>query len=84
MEVRICIGEFCHLQGSEVITRVFMTLAEKEKLGDKFDFKGVFCQGKCQEQGVSVRVGEIVHKVKAEEAEKFFREVVVPAVRSGS
>jgi len=82
MEVRVCIGEFCHLQGAEIITRVFMELAEKEKLGDDFDFKGVFCLGACQEEGVSVRVGNKVHKVDREHAEEFFRSVVLPAVKA--
>ncbi|HTX71397.1 MAG TPA: (2Fe-2S) ferredoxin domain-containing protein [Rectinemataceae bacterium] len=82
MEVRVCIGDFCHLQGSEIVTRVFMELAEQEQLGPLFDFKGVFCLGKCQEEGVSVRVGDRVHKVNRDNAEEFFREVILPAVRA--
>ncbi|HUW39989.1 MAG TPA: hypothetical protein VMV90_03195 [Rectinemataceae bacterium] len=82
MDVRICIGEFCHLKGSEIVTRVFMELAEKEQLGDRLDLKGVFCHGACQEEGVSVRIGDTVHKVLHENAEAFFRSVVLPAVKA--
>ncbi len=82
MEVRICIGEFCHLKGSEIVTRVFMELAEKEGLGEALDLKGVFCLGKCQEQGVSVKVGEVIHKLNYEDAEKFFHGVILPALKA--
>ncbi len=82
MEVRICIGEFCHLKGSEVVTRTFMDLAEKQGLGDSLDLKGVFCLGACQAEGVSVKVGDRVHKVRMEEAERFFLDVVVPAAKA--
>ncbi len=82
MEVRVCIGEFCHLQGSEIVTRTFMELAEKEGLGERLSLKGVFCLGKCQEAGVSVKVGDTVHKLKYEDAERFFREVLVPASKA--
>jgi NADH:ubiquinone oxidoreductase subunit E len=80
MEVRICIGEFCHLQGSEIVARTFMDLAEKAGLGGSLSLKGVFCLGKCQEAGVSVKVGDKVHKLKYEDAEGFFRDVILPAV----
>jgi NADH:ubiquinone oxidoreductase subunit E len=83
MEVRICIGEFCHLKGSEIVTRVFMEQAEMEKLGEALSLKGVFCLGKCQEPGVTVKVGDKLHKVQYEDAEGFFQSVVLPAVKGG-
>jgi NADH:ubiquinone oxidoreductase subunit E len=82
MEVRICIGEFCHLQGSEIVVRTFMDLIEKEKLGDSVDLKGVFCHGTCQEPGISVKVGDVVHKTRLEDAEKLFRTVIMPAAQA--
>ena len=82
MEVRICIGEFCHLNGSEIVARTFMDLAKKESLGEALDLKGVFCLGKCHEKGVSVKVGNEFHKIAYEDAEKFFRAVVIPAARA--
>jgi len=79
MEVRICIGEFCHLQGSEIVVRTFKDLIEKEKLEASVDLKGVFCHGACQEPGVSVKMDDVVHKIRLEDAEMFFRTVIMPA-----
>lgn len=76
MRVSICIGSACHLKGSrEVIHNLQKMVAERE-LGEKVDLNGDFCSGNCV-KGVCVTVDGVLHSVKPETTEKFFREVIL-------
>lgn len=72
--VEVCIGSSCHLKGSHEIVEKLQAAIEKHKLEDKITLSGSFCMGKCNREGVSVKVGEeIFVGVKPEEFDSFFK-----------
>lgn len=81
MELKICIGEYCHLKGSEVIVKKFKKLLEEKNLNAKIDLKGCFCMGKCHEDGISVMVNETIHKIDPDKVDGFFNDVVLPSIK---
>jgi NADH:ubiquinone oxidoreductase subunit E len=82
MELLICVGSSCHLQGSEVVVKTFQGLIEKEKLGKKILLKGSFCLGKCSENGVTIKIKDRFYKTKYEEAESFFYQTILPIIKA--
>lgn len=81
MELMICVGSSCHLKGSEVVIKTFQGLIEKEGVGKKVVLKGSFCMGKCSENGVTIKLNDRFFKTKYEDAESFFYENILPAIK---
>lgn len=81
MDILVCVGSACHLKGAEGIIKHFQSRIRKEKLGRQITIKGSFCQGKCSESGVTIRIGNAFFKTTPEEADGFFSNVILP--RSG-
>lgn len=81
LDITICIGSSCHLKGSRDIVRSFERLVAAKGLEGKVTLKGSFCQGLCAEHGVCVAVGEEKYSIIPAEAEKFFNETILPAVK---
>ena len=82
MELLICVGSACHLQGSEVVVKTFLALIEREGLGQKVILKGSFCLGKCSENGVAVKFKDKFYTTKTEEAESFFYQTLLPVIKA--
>jgi len=77
MEVRICIGSACHLNGSYDVIKAFEKLIEESKVSEQIELRSSFCLGKCK-GGVSVQVdqGEI-YGLKKSDVDDFFRKHVI-------
>ncbi len=77
MEVKICIGSACHLNGSYDLIKIFEKLLEDNNVSEKIELRSSFCLGKCK-GGVSVQVdqGE-VHGLKKTDVEDFFRKQIL-------
>ncbi len=83
MEITVCIGDYCHLNGSEKVIRRFKELIREEKLDAKLEMKGCFCMRRCEEPGVSVQVQDKKYKVDAgnpEAVDTFFHQTITPAL----
>lgn len=78
MEINVCIGEYCHLHGAEIVVKTIRALLDERNSQDAIGLKGCFCMRKCKEEGVSVQIDGTIHKVNAEEAEDFFAGVMAP------
>lgn len=76
MKVQICIGSSCHLRGSESIVKTFTRLMKEQPEQVQVELCGSFCMGACS-KGVSVKINERIYHVKPEDAEDFFRQVIV-------
>ncbi len=76
MELTVCIGEFCHLKGAEVVVQEFKRLIEEKQLGEDVRLKGRFCLGKCTEDGISVAVDNERYSIIPETANDFFAKYV--------
>lgn len=76
MKVLICIGSSCHVRGAKEVIEMFTRLAKEYGGALDLELNGSFCMGACT-KGVSVKIGENIYHVKPEDAEDFFREVIV-------
>ncbi len=81
--VEICVGSSCHLKGAPDIAEMFREKIEKGKLEDDIILTGCFCAGRCNREGVTVKVGETVYTgVTKEGFPAFWDTRVLPAVEA--
>ncbi|MCP4213378.1 MAG: redox-sensing transcriptional repressor Rex [bacterium] len=82
MELLVCVGNSCHIQGSEEVVRLFKSLIATEKIENKINLKGSFCMGKCSDTGITIQMDEETFKTTPTEAENFFRNTLLPKVQN--
>ncbi|MDD4699780.1 MAG: NAD(P)H-dependent oxidoreductase subunit E [Oscillospiraceae bacterium] len=58
MKINVCIGSSCHLKGSRVIVEMFQDRLKNDNLTEMIELSGSFCLGKCNSQGVSIKVDD--------------------------
>ena len=74
MNIQICVGSSCHLKGSEQVVSLFQKAIEERHLEDKITLAGSFCVGRCNREGVTVRVDdEIITGVTPATFDQFFQ-----------
>jgi NADH-quinone oxidoreductase subunit G len=79
--VSVCVGTNCYLKGSYDTLQKLTELAREAGMSEQIDFKATFCFERCK-KSPNVQVGNTIHGgIIPENAEKFFNEVVVPALR---
>lgn len=61
MIIEICVGSSCHLKGSPEIVALLQKRIEEEKLENDITLAGSFCVGKCNREGVTVIVDDVIH-----------------------
>lgn len=71
MKVTVCIGSSCHLKGSRQVVEGLQKLVSDNNLKDKVELGGAFCMGNCQ-NGVSVKIDDVMHSVSPETVQEFF------------
>lgn len=78
MTVQICIGSSCYLKGSQKLVEMFQSAIESYHLDRDVILSGSFCTGKCNREGVSITVDDVVYTgITPEKFEPFFRENVL-------
>lgn len=83
MDLIVCVGDHCHLNGSEMVVRTFQDLLSGSEIGGKVTLKGSFCLGECAGRGdVVVRLGETFFQVPYQEAAACFREQIMPEIEA--
>ena len=76
----VCVGETCHQSGAEHVLKCFMDLIARNKLETEICLKGSFCLGGgCEQDEVSVRLGDRRFQVTPEQAAFAFAREVYPA-----
>lgn len=81
ISIVICVGSSCYVRGSDSLAETLERLIEQEGLQDQVELMGAFCMEHCS-MGVSVRVGDRVYRgVKAQDAEAFFNNEIVPLIK---
>ena len=79
MNIQICVGSSCHLKGSEKVVELFQRAVEERGLADKITLAGSFCIGRCNREGVTVRIDdETVTGVTPETFDSFFETEILP------
>ena len=81
VDLRVCIGSSCHLNGAHGVIATFQQMIEENKLHDKVKFEASFCMHQCAKSGVSVSVNGEVYRVEPDNARAFFTETVLPLAR---
>lgn len=82
VEVRVCIGTSCHLNGSYNVVQGIQQLVEEYSLHDKIDLEAYFCMKQCQNKGVSITVNEEKFRVEPEHMNAFFLENILSKINS--
>lgn len=78
MVIQICVGSSCHLKGSQDIVMLLQEEIANRHLEDKIVLTGTLCVGKCNREGVSVRVDdEIYVGITRENFKEFFEKSVL-------
>jgi NADH:ubiquinone oxidoreductase subunit E len=79
VDLIVCVGDHCHLAGSEMVVRSFQDFLAGSGLADRVTLKGCFCCGQCGEQDeVTIRLeGEFYH-TRYQDAEACFRDAIKP------
>ncbi len=77
IEINVCIGTSCHLNGSYNVVQTFQQLIEEYSLHDNIEFKANFCMKQCQNKGVSVSIDGESYRIEAENTREFFQSKVL-------
>ena len=78
MVIQICVGSSCHLKGSQDIVMLLQNEIAERHLEDKIVLTGTLCVGKCNRDGVSVRVDDDIYVgITRENFKEFFEKSVL-------
>ncbi len=82
MIVEICVGSSCHLKGSQKIVEMFQEAVSQYHLDNDVTLAGSFCTGKCNREGVTVIVDDVVHTgITENNFKEFFEEKIVNGLK---
>ena len=81
MEFKVCIGEYCHLKGAEVIVKKIKDFLQSQSVEGRVDLKGSFCMGRCQEPGITVEFDKELYKVTIEDVDNFLENTVKSRIK---
>ena len=82
IEIHVCIGTSCYLNGSNNIVATFQHMIEEYHLHEKVKLSAAFCMQNCSRGDVSVRIGEEKFSLRPEKARAFFKEHVLPLTQA--
>ena len=83
MIVQICVGSSCHLKGSEKLVELFQSKISDHKLDGEITLAGSFCTGKCNREGGTVTVDDVIYTgVTPENFNSFFEDRVLKPLSS--
>ncbi|MDF2538711.1 MAG: hypothetical protein K0S76_1732 [Herbinix sp.] len=77
MEVNVCVGTSCHLNGSYNVVQILQQLIEENMLHDKIELKALFCMKQCNKKGVSVSVCGESYRIEPEGVKTFFDNTIL-------
>ena len=81
--IRICVGSSCHLKGSQEIVDMLRSEIEQRHLEGEIVLSGSFCFGKCNREGVSGAVDDVVYPgITKDKFKEFFQTKVLPLVEA--
>lgn len=78
MDIQICVGSSCHLNGADRLVERFQQAVAQHELEAHVALGGCFCTGQCNRQGVTVTVdGQVYPGVTPETFDAFFEKEVL-------
>lgn len=83
MDLIVCVGDHCHLNGSEIVVRRFQELLTATGLRERVTLKGSFCCGRCSaDAGVTIRIGDEFFHTGYEDADACFDGEIRPRLEA--
>ncbi len=80
VEVRVCVGTSCHLNGSYNVVQDIQQLIEQHSLHEQLNFEAIFCMKQCQAKGVSIKVDDEEFRIEPSQVKEFFEEKIMRRV----
>ena len=78
MIVSICVGSSCHLKGTSELIELLEELIKEHQLEKDITLTGSFCFGKCNREGVTIKVDDSIHVgINRENFKEFFFEHIL-------
>ena len=83
MVVQICIGSSCHRKGSHDIVDLMKKAVDDNHLENTVALAGSFCTGKCNRDGVTITVDDVVYTgVTVHNFDEFFKTNILDKVKA--
>jgi len=83
VDLIVCVGDHCHLNGSEMVVRSFQDQLVRADLSAQVTLKGSFCLGHCAgPDEVAIRLGDRVFHTRYQDADDYFRDHIKPAIEA--
>ncbi len=83
--VQVCVGSYCHLKGSHAIVEKLQAAISAHGLEDQVALAGSFCTGKCNRDGVTLKVNdEAFPGITPETFDDFFQKQVLDVIQKGA
>ena len=80
VEVRVCVGTSCHLNGSYNVVQDLQQLIEQYSLHEQLNFEAIFCMKQCQAKGVSIKVDNEEFRIEPNQVKEFFVEKIMSRI----
>jgi len=80
VDIRVCVGTSCHLNGSYNVVQEIQQLIEEHSLHEEIEFEAVFCAKQCQATGVSIKVNDDSYRVEPTQVNEFFHEKIMSRI----
>ena len=77
VEVRVCVGTSCHLNGSYNVVQDIQQLIEQHSLHEQLNFEAIFCMKQCRAKGVSIKVDNDEFRIEPNQVKEFFEEKIM-------
>lgn len=82
MVIEICIGSSCHLKGSHDIIELMQKAIEDNHLETEVTLAGSFCTGKCNREGVTITVDDVIFTgITKENFKEFFNDKILSKIK---
>jgi NADH:ubiquinone oxidoreductase 24 kD subunit len=82
MNILVCVGSSCHLNGSHAIIELIKEAIKTNHLEDKVTLKATFCLGKCGNAGVNVKFdSEVVTGINENNFKQVFKTYVLDKIK---
>lgn len=85
LTILICVGSSCHLKGSHEIVEKLERLIKRHNLEDHVILSGSFCAGKCNRNGVTIKINnKYFTGVTSDSFDDFFKEHILLAIEQAN
>ncbi len=82
MQIQVCIGSSCHLKGAPEIVELLRQSVEENGLSAAVTLAGSFCAGRCNREGVTISVDDVIYTgINKENFKAFFEDKIMRVIQ---